>query len=250
VIELYFWPTPNGKKVTILLEEANIPYRLIPVNITAGDQLKPEFLALNPNHRMPVMVDPEPIARGEPLVVFESGAILMYLAEKAAKFWPQDQARKYAVVKWLMWQMANFGAKVGEFNHFNRLADTQGDQRYALRRYGDETNRLYGVLNWALYSGEYVAGDFYSIADMAIFPWASNWQTHGQDLDEFPHVRRWLENMGARPGVQRGMDVDKGHPEFTVDITKFSPEERERFRALMFNQRAIPTPDKARSADA
>lgn len=243
MIDLHFWPTPNGKKVTILLEEAAIPYRLIPVNITAGDQFAPDFLAINPNHRMPVMVDTDPAGGGEPIAVFESGAILMYLAEKAGKFWPQDPHGKYAVVKWLMWQMANFGAKIGEFNHFNRLEGKQGDQSYALRRFGDEANRLYGVLNWALYANPYVAGAEYSIADMAVFPWANNWSMHGQGLDDFPHVKRWLDEISARPAVQRGMDIVKGHPDFTVDVSKFSEAEKERLRGLIYNQRAIPTPD-------
>jgi GST-like protein len=245
MIDLYFWPTPNGKKVTILLEEAELPYRLLPVNITIGDQFKPDFLSLNPNHRMPVMVDPEPAGGGEPVVVFESGAILMYLAEKSGKFWPQDPHGKYAVVKWLMWQMANFGAKVGEYNHFNRLDGTQGDQSYALRRFGDEANRLYGVLNWALYANRYVAGDAYTIADMACYPWANNWHMHGVDLAEFRHVKRWLEEIAARPAVQRGMDIVKGDPAFTVDVSKFTDEQREALRKVIYNQRAIPTPDMA-----
>jgi GSH-dependent disulfide-bond oxidoreductase len=240
MIDLYYWPTPNGKKVTILLEEAAIAYRIVPLNIITGEQFKPEYLRINPNHRMPAMVDHEPKGGGEPVSVFESGAILMYLAEKSGRFWPQDPHRKYAVAQWLIWQMANFGAKIGEFNHFNRLDGRQGDQSYALRRFADETHRLYGVLNWGLYKTPYLAGEEYSIADMAVFPWANNWAMHGQSLDEFQHVKRWLEKVAARPAVQRGMDVGK---ELTVDPSTFSPEEQERFRKLLFNQRAIPTPD-------
>jgi GST-like protein len=244
MIDLHYWPTPNGKKVTILLEEAGIEYRIVPVNIITGDQFKPDYMAINPNHRMPAMVDHAPKGGGAPLSVFESGAILMYLAEKVGKFWPQDPHGKYAVAQWVMWQMANFGAKIGEFNHFNRLDASAGDQSYALRRYGDEANRLYGVLNWGLYRTPYLGGEEYSIADMAVFPWANNWRMHGQDLDQFKHVKRWLETVGARPAVQRGMDVGK---ELTIDPATFTPEELERFRKLLFNQRAIPTPDEVKS---
>lgn len=242
MIDLHYWPTPNGKKVTILLEEAGIPYRIVPVNIIEGDQFKPEFLAINPNHRMPAMVDHDPIGGGAPLSVFESCAILLYLAEKSGKFLPQDPHGKYAAVQWVMWQAANFGAKIGEFNHFNRLDTNVGDQSYALRRYADETNRLYGVFNWGLYRNRYLGGDDYSIADMAVYPWANNWQMHGQDIEEFKHVKRWLEEVRARPAVQRGMDAGS---ELTVDPAKFTEEEKARFRKMLFNQRAIPTPDEA-----
>jgi GST-like protein len=240
MIELYFWPTPNGKKVTIFLEEAAVEYRITPVNILAGDQFKPEYLALNPNHRMPTLVDHAPTDGAGPLAVFESGAILIYLAEKYGQFWSEEPRRRYAAAQWLTWQMANFGAKVGEFNHFNRLGGAQGDQSYALGRYANETNRLYGVLNWGLYKARYLGGDEYSIADMAVFPWANNWKLHGQDLGEFKHVARWLEEVAARPAVRRGMDVGQ---ELTVDPTTFNAEQRERLTQLLFNQRAIPTPE-------
>ena len=240
MINLHYWPTPNGKKVTILLEEAAIEYRLIPVNITTGDQFKPDYLAINPNHRMPTLVDTDPAGGGLPISVFESGAILMYLAEKSGLFWPQEPREKYDVVQWLMWQMANFGAKIGEFNHFSRVGTDKGDQSYAFQRYADETNRLYGVLNWGLYNKTYLAGD-YGIADMAVFPWANNWEMHGQDLDEFPYVKRWLEIVGARPAVQRGMEAGAA---MRVDVSTFSDAEKERFRELLYNQRAIPTPDR------
>ncbi|MFB0875688.1 MULTISPECIES: glutathione S-transferase family protein [unclassified Sphingobium] len=239
MIDLYFWPTPNGKKVTILLEEASIPYRIKPLNIVMGEQFDESYLALNPNHRMPTMVDNDPLGGGAAISVFESGAILMYLAEKSGQFWPQSTDKKYAVVQWLIWQMANMGPKIGEYNHFNRLGSEQGDQSYALRRFDDEANRLYGVLNYALHKHEFVAGAEYSIADMSVIPWAMNWKAHGQDLDVFPHVRRWLELVLSRPGVQRGLDVGK---ELTVDPNTFTPEEKERFRRLLFNQRAIPVP--------
>ena len=240
MIELYYWPTPNGKKVTIFLEEADIPYRITPVNILAGDQFKPEYLALNPNHRMPTLVDHAPSDGGAPLAVFESGAILMYLAEKYGRFWPQAPRPRYAAAQWLVWQMANFGAKIGEFNHFNRLDGGAGDQSYALTRFASETNRLYGVLNWGLSKSRYLAGDEYGIADMAVFPWANNWSLHGQDLGEFKHVARWLDELGVRPALRRGMDVGK---ELVIDPSTFSPEALERLKALLFNQRAIPIPE-------
>ncbi len=239
MIELHYWPTPNGKKVTILLEECGMPYTLIPMNIQQGDQFKPEMLARNPNHRMPVMVDTEPADGGGPLSVFESGAIMMYLADKAGLFYPRDPRGRAAVNQWLMWQMANQGPKLGELGHFKRLGDSQGDQSYAIRRFGDEANRLYGVLNNALYRNRYVAGDAYSIADMICYPWTINWKFQGQDLDEFKHFKRWFEEMGARPAVQRGMAVGA---DLGVDVTKLPPEEQARIRKLMYNQRAIPAP--------
>ena len=242
MIDLHYWPTPNGKKVTVMLEETGIPYRLIKLNITQGDQFKPDYLKLNPNHRMPAMVDTEPAGGGAPLSVFESGAILMYLAEKSGRFWPAEPRGRYAAAQWLMWQMANFGAKIGEFNHFNRLDGQYGDQSYAQRRYADEANRLYGVLNWGLYEKRYLAGE-YSIADMAVYPWANNWQMHGQDIEEFKHVKRWLAEVGERPAVQRGMAA--GADMRVVDSADFTPEQKEKFRALLYNQRAIPTPDQA-----
>lgn len=240
MIDLHYWPTPNGKKVTILLEEASIPYRILPLNIVRGEQFSAEYLALNPNHRMPTMVDHAPATGGRPVTVFESGAILMYLAEKSGLFWPQDISRKYAVVQWLIWQMANMGPKIGEYNHFNRLGAEQGDQSYAVTRFDDETNRLYGVLNYALHDRGYLAGEEFTIADMAVIPWAANWKMHGQDIESFPHFKRWLEVVLTRPGVQRGMDAGK---ELTVDPDTFTPEEKARFRKMLFNQRAIAAPE-------
>src|SRR5687767_1165011 len=181
MIDLHYWPTPNGKKVTILLEELGMAYRIRPLNLVRGDQFEPSYLALNPNHRMPTIVDDAPPGGGSPIVVFESGAILMYLAEKAGLFWPQDPAGKYGVVQWVMWQMANMGPKIGEYNHFKGLSSDQGDQSYAVRRFDDETNRLYGVLNYALYDRPHLAGEDFTIADIAVIPWAINWERHGQD---------------------------------------------------------------------
>ena len=157
MINLHYWPTPNGKKVTILLEEAGIPYNIVPVNIGRGDQFTPEFLKMNPNHRMPVMVDNAPTGGGEPIAIFESGAIMLYLAEKVGRFYPQDIRGKYAVTEWLIWQMANQGPKLGECGHFRRLGEKQGDQSYAIRRFTDEANRLYGVMNNRLHESKYLA---------------------------------------------------------------------------------------------
>jgi GST-like protein len=166
MLDLHFWPTPNGKKVTILLEELGLKYNLVPCNIGRGDQFKPEFLKINPNHRMPVLVDHEPKGGGAPISIFESGAIMMYLAEKEGRFWPQDVRGKYEVAQWLIWQMANQGPKLGECGHFRRAGPEAGDLSYAIRRFTDEANRLYGVMNNRLYDRKYLAGDEYTIADM------------------------------------------------------------------------------------
>ncbi len=239
MIDLHYWPTPNGKKVTILLEEAGIFYTIVPCNIGRGDQFTPEFLKMNPNHRMPVMVDHAPAGGGAPISIFESGAIMMYLAEKAGRFYPQDVRGKYAVTEWLIWQMANQGPKSGECGHFRRLGDKQGDQSYAVRRFTDEVNRMYGVLNNRLYESKYLAGDDYSIADMICYPWTVNWAAQGQDIEEFKYFKRWFEELGARPAVQRGMAVGANLSE---DITKLPPEEQERRAKIMYNQRARPVP--------
>jgi GSH-dependent disulfide-bond oxidoreductase len=239
MFDLHYWPTPNGKKVTILLEELGAAYRIIPCNIGRGDQFAPEFLKLNPNHRMPVLVDHEPSDGGKPLSLFESGAIMLYVAEKAGAFLPQNARDKAEVSQWLFWQMANQGPKLGECGHFRRLGDTKGDQSYAVRRFTDEANRLYGVLNNRLYDRRYLAGDAYTIADMISYPWATNWQAQGQDIEEFPYFKRWLTELGERPGVQRGMAVGSDLPE---DPAKLSEEERNRRAGLLFNQRARKAP--------
>jgi GST-like protein len=238
-LHLHYWPTPNGKKVTIFLEEAGLPYSVVPCNIGRGDQFEGDFPKLNPNTRMPLLVDDEPLGGGAPVSVFESGAILLYLAEKSGKFWPQTPREKYEVVQWVIWQMANQGPKIGEFGHFKRLGETKGDQSYAVRRFGDETNRLYGVLNNRLYKQRYLAGDFYSIADMVSYPWTVNWQGQDQDIAEFPYFKRWFEELSARPGVQRGLAVGK---DFGNDISSLPPEEIERRNKLLYNQRARPVP--------
>lgn len=239
MIDVYYWPTPNGKKVTILLEELGLPYKIVPVNISLGDQFKDNFLRIGPNNRMPAIVDHEPKGGGAPISVFESGAIMMYIAEKAGRFWPQDQRGKYEVTQWVMWQMANQGPKLGECGHFRRLGDREGDQSYAVRRFTDEANRLYGVLNNRLYDRRYLAGDEYTIADMISYPWTVNWQGQGQDIAEFKYFKRWFEEIGERPAVKRGMAAGA---DLSTDTTKLPAEEQERIRKLLYNQRARPAP--------
>ncbi len=240
MIDLHYWPTPNGKKVTILLEEADIPYRVVPCRIGQGDQFSAAFLSISPNNRMPAMVDTEPADGGASLTLFESGAIMLYLAEKAGRFYPQSLRARHEVNQWLIWQMANQGPKSGECGHFRRLGDAQGDQSYARRRFDDEVNRLYGVLNNRLYDRRYLAGDEYTIADMICYPWTVGWEAQGQDLSEFPYFRRWFDELGARPGVQRGMAVGA---DMSVDYSKLSDDEKTRLRKLLYNQRARPAPE-------
>ncbi|MGH7025644.1 MAG: glutathione binding-like protein [Caulobacteraceae bacterium] len=240
MIDLHYWPTPNGKKVTILLEECALPYRVIPCNIAMGDQFKDTFLRISPNNRMPEIIDDEPADGGEPISVFESGAIMIYLAEKTGKFLPRDVRGRAEVLEWVMWQMANQGPKTGECGHFRRLGETRGDQSYAVTRFTDEVNRLYGVLNNRLYDRRYLAGDDYTIADMISYPWTVNWQGQGQDINEFKHFKRWFEEVGARPAVQRGMAVSVEAP---VDFSTLTPEAREQLIKRLYNQRARPAPE-------
>jgi len=239
MIELYYWPTPNGKKVTILLEECGLQYKITPVNIQRGDQFSADFLRMNPNHRMPVMVDHAPTGGGAPICVFESGAIMTYIAEKAGRFWPREVRAKYEVGQWVMWQMANQGPKLGELGHFRRLGDREGDQGYAVRRFGDEANRLYGVLNNRLVERPYLAGDEYTIADMISYPWTVSFEAQGQDINEFKHFKRWYEEIGSRPAVKRGMETGNN---LRVDPATLTAEERAQMRKIMYNQRAIPAP--------
>ena len=240
MIHLHYWPTPNGKKVTILLEELGMPYTIVPVNIGKGDQFTDAFLRIGPNNRMPAMVDDAPADGGAPISVFELGAIMMYLAEKAGRFYPQDLRRRTEVNQWVIWQMANQGPKSGECGHFRRLGDKQGDQSYAVRRFTDEVNRLYGVLNARLYDRRYVAGDDYTIADMISYPWTVNWQGQGQDISEFKYFKRWFDELSARPAVQRGLAVTAGPAE---DIDSLPQEEKDRRTKLLYNQRARPAPE-------
>jgi len=239
MLDVHYWPTPNGKKVTILLEELGLPYGIVPCDIGRGDQFTAEFLKMNPNHRMPVLVDREPKGGGAPIVVFESGAIMFYLAEKAGRFWPQDVRGKYEVAQWVIWQMANQGPKLGECGHFRRLGDKQGDQSYAVRRFSDEANRLYGVLNNRLYDRRYVAGDEYTIADMISYPWTVNWKAQGQDIEEFKYFKRWFDEIGARSAVQRGLAAGADLPPDPATITE---EEQARRAKILYNQRARPAP--------
>jgi len=239
MIDLHYWPTPNGKKVTILLEECGLPYRIVRCSIGEGDQFKPEFLAISPNNRMPAIVDHEPADGGPPISVFESGAIMLYLAEKTGRFLPADLRGRSEVVQWLIWQMANQGPKLGECGHFRRLGPEHGDQSYAIRRFTDEANRLYGVMNNRLYDRRYLAGDTYTIADMICYPWSAGWERQGQDIEEFVYFKRWFEELSARPAVQRGMQAGA---DLAVDTSKLTPEETTRLRSLLYNQRARPAP--------
>jgi GST-like protein len=240
MIDVHYWPTPNGKKVTIFLEEAGVPYRVVPCNIGRGDQFKAEFLKWNPNHRMPVIVDHAPADGGAPLSVFESGAILLYLAEKTGRFLPSDLRGRTEVQQWLIWQMANQGPKLGEYGHFHRLGDAAGDQSYAKRRFSDEANRLYGVLNNRLYDRRYLTGDTYTVADMICFPWAANPHLHGQSVDDFKYFKRWHSELSGRPGVQRGMAVGS---DLRMDPGSLSRQEQEALHKMLYNQRAIAAPE-------
>jgi GST-like protein len=203
-IELYYWPTPNGWKISIMLEETGLPYNVNLVNIGKGDQFKPEFLAISPNNRMPAIVDPDG-PDGKPISVFESGAILQYLGRKTGMFYPADERGRVEVDQWLFWQMGGFGPMLGQTHHFRLYAPEKIP--YAIDRYTNESNRLYGVLNKRLADRPFIAGD-YSIADMACIGWAKLWERQGQDIKQFPHVERWLETVLARPAVQRGLAVN------------------------------------------
>ena len=199
-IDFHFWPTPNGWKVAVMLEETGLPYEVHLVNIGKGEQFRPEFLAISPNNRMPAIVDPNG-PDGAPISIFESGAILQYLARKTGRFGGETERQRIEVDQWLMWQMGGLGPMAGQAHHFLKYAPE--DVPYAKKRYRDETERLYGVLDRRLADRAYVAGD-YSIADMAIWPWASLWEGQEQDLGNFPNMAAWLERVGERPGVKAG----------------------------------------------
>ena len=202
-IELYTWSTPNGRKISIALEEMGLAYSVHPINITKDEQFAPDFLKISPNNKIPAIVDPEGPG-GEPIALFESGAILIYLAEKTATLLPQDARARYTALQWLMWQMGGFGPMAGQAHHFRRFAKEQIP--YAIDRYTNETRRLYGVLDKRLGEADCVAGD-YSIADIAIFPWAARHEWQGVALEEFPNVKRWYDAIAARPAVAKGMTV-------------------------------------------
>jgi GST-like protein len=203
MIDLYYWTTPNGHKVTMFLEETALPYRIVPVAIGKGEQFKPDFLAISPNNRIPAMVDHEPLGGGAPLSVFESGAILLYLAEKTGKYLGGSTRERYDVVQWLFWQMGGLGPMAGQNHHFNVYAPEKIP--YAIARYVNETNRLYGVLNKRLADREFIAGA-YSIADMASYPWIVPHERQGQKLEDFPHLKRWFEAIKARPATVRAYE--------------------------------------------
>ncbi|WP_373502124.1 glutathione S-transferase N-terminal domain-containing protein [Aestuariivirga sp.] len=200
MIDLYHWPTPNGHKITIFLEEAGLAYRIHPVDIGKGAQFKPEFLAISPNNRIPAIVDNAPADGGKPVSLFESGAILLYLAEKTGLFLPKDLRGRAEVLQWLFWQVGGLGPMAGQNGHFNIYAPEKIP--YAIDRYVKETNRLYGVLDKRLADREFLAGD-YSIADMAAYPWIVPHERHGQILADFPHLLRWFKAIGARPAVRK-----------------------------------------------
>jgi len=206
MIDVYYWPTPNGHKITIFLEEAELPYRIAPVNIGRGDQFKPEFLTIAPNNRMPAIVDHAPQDGGKPISVFESGAILLYLAEKSGRFLPGELRARYDVLQWLFWQVGGLGPMAGQNHHFSHYAPEK--LPYAVERYVKETSRLYAVLDVQLAEHEYIAGQ-YSIADMASYPWIVSHQRQQQNLADFPALQRWFETIRARPAVLRAYEKGK-----------------------------------------
>jgi GST-like protein len=204
MIELYTWPTPNGHKVHIMLEECGLPYAVHAVDIGAGDQFKPEFLAISPNNKMPAIVDPEG-PDGQPMSLFESGAILLYLAGKTGRFLPRSTRGKYEALQWLMFQMGGVGPMLGQAHHFRIYAPEK--IAYAIDRYTNEAKRLYGVLDRQLADNDYVAGKEYTVADMAVWPWLRSWENQGVRMDDYPNVKAWFEAIGNRPAVQRGIEV-------------------------------------------
>jgi GST-like protein len=206
MIDLHYWPTPNGHKITMFLEETGVPYKIVPVNIGAGEQFSPEFLEISPNNRMPAIVDRAPKDGNSPISVFESGAILLYLAEKTGMFMPLDLRGRMQVLQWLMWQMGGLGPMAGQNHHFSQYAPEKIP--YAIDRYVNETNRLYGVLNKRLEGRSFVAGD-YSIADMACYPWIVSYERQGQKLEDFPHLKRWFEEIKGRPATVRAYALAK-----------------------------------------
>lgn len=225
MIQLYYWTTPNGHKITIFLEEVGLPYNIIPVNIGAGEQFKPEFLKISPNNRIPAIVDTEPTTGGEPISVFESGAILLYLAEKTGQLIPQDLRPRVEVLQWLFWQMGGLGPMAGQNHHFSQYAPEKIE--YAINRYVKETGRLYAVLNKQLADREFVAGD-YSIADIAIYPWIVPYERQGQNLADFANLQRWFETIKARPATIRAYSQAEAFKNQTLDL--------EKSRELLFNQ--------------
>lgn len=226
-IDLYYWPTPNGWKISIMLEECGLPYTVRPVNIGKGEQFAADFLGVSPNNKIPAVVDPDGPG-GAPISVFESGAILQYLGRKTGRFYPQDERTRVEVDQWLFWQMGGLGPMAGQTHHFRIYAPEQID--YAIERYTRETNRLYGVMNKRLADREFLAGD-YSIADIACVGWAKLWERQGQDIAEFPNLERWLKACLARPAVERGLAVN-------ADDRKEIKMDDPQVRAVLFGQTA------------
>ena len=245
MIDLYYWPTPNGWKVSIMLEESGLAYRTIPIDIGGGDQFKPDFLRISPNNRMPAIVDHEPLGGGKPLSLFESGAILEYLADKTGRFLPRSGAGRYAVLQWVHWQMANLGPMMGNANHFKnyakQLVDDPAQLAYGTRRFVGEVDRLCGVMDAQLSAHPYLAGTEYSIADIVSWPWAF---LLDRLIDEnvwsaFPNLARWVEEVGARPAVETGRQLHREWGE-----RQLSDEEQKRRKEILFNQ----TNEKVRAA--
>lgn len=235
-IELHYWPTPNGWKVSIALEEMGLPYELKAVNIGKGEQFKPQFLEISPNNRMPAIIDPDGPG-GSPISVFESGAILQYLGRKTGKFYPKDERARVKVDEWLMWQMAGLGPMSGQASHFRLYAPTvESDPakiKYGQDRYTNEVNRLYGVMENRLKAHEFIAGD-YSIADMASWPWIRGAKLFGQNLDEFPKLKAWFDKIDARPAVKKGVELGK---DLRKEVAPDSKEAQES-RRILFGQTA------------
>ncbi|SEL10645.1 glutathione S-transferase [Roseateles sp. YR242] len=214
MIEVYSWPTPNGHKVHIMLEECRLPYRVIPVDIGAGDQFDPKFLSISPNNKIPAIIDPQG-PDGRPMSLFESGAILLYLAGKTGQFLPTDTRGRYEVLQWLMFQMGGVGPMLGQAHHFRIYAPEKIE--YAIDRYTNEAQRLYGVIDKRLAQSKYIAGDAYSIADMAIFPWLRSWKNQGVELADYGHLKGWFDELAARPAVKRAVEVLADHRRPLVD---------------------------------
>ena len=227
-IELYYWPTPNGWKISIMMEELGIPYEVKYINIGAGDQFEPEFLKIAPNNRMPAIIDPEG-PDGQPISVFESGAILQYLGRKFNKFYPADERSRVEVDEWLMWQMGGLGPMAGQAHHFRVYAPEKVP--YAIDRYTNEVNRLYGVLNKRLENRDFIASE-YSIADMACIGWAQLWERQGQDIKQFPNLESWIERMKARPAVAKGLALGLEKR----DQSSFDKDKEQ--QAVLFGQKA------------
>ena len=232
MIDLHYWSTPNGHKVTLFFEESGLPYRLFPVNILRGAQFEPQFLAIAPNNRIPAIVDHEPAGGGAPVSLFESGAILLYLAEKTQRFIASDLHGRAEVLQWLFWQMGGLGPMAGQNHHFSRYAPEK--LPYAIERYRKETARLYGVLDHRLADRAFVAGDDYSIADMASYPWIVPHADQGQSLDDFPNLKRWFEAIQSRPGTIRAYDLADRLAKSTGNV---SPTDAEA-RRVLFGQDA------------